>query len=137
MPARSTTRGSMKRLLLVFAGVGMAVALAASPASAATKCSGSAWGDTAGGYSIRDHRDPALMEPHEASEVYRQMNCASVRYAVRAVHRKVRKQRGWPHVPRMFWDGYVTWDCSKTSRLDLACVEYDSYTGFRFRARVY
>jgi hypothetical protein len=126
----------VRRLLLV---VGAALAISgiiASPASAATKCRGSHWGNTAGGYSVHYDRYRALA-PHEASEVYRQMNCASVRYAVRAVHRKVRKQRGWPHVPHRFFDGYVTWDCYKTSRLRVQCVEYDSNTGFRFRARVY
>ena len=93
----------MRRLQITLVGALAVAVVAASPAAAATKCHGSAWGDTAGGYSVRYDRYRAL-EPHEASEVDRQMNCASVRYAVRAVQRKVRKQRGWPHVPDLLPD---------------------------------
>jgi len=40
-------------------------------------------------------------------------------------------------IPTNFYDGYVTWYCHKTSRLNWRCNEYDSGTSFRFRAVYY
>ena len=122
----------MKKLLVL--ATAAAVLLIAPAAEASTSCDGATSVATRGGYTVKFDRYRALA-PYEASEVTRRMNCASVRYAARAVQAKVRIQRGYPRLPKVFFDGYVSWDCYSVGR-DVECVEYDSNTGFRFRGRV-
>jgi hypothetical protein len=65
------------------------------------------------------------------------MNCASVRYALSRFRAKVRRQYGYPRMPRAFFDGWVTWHCRKTSRHGIKCWEGTSNTSYRFRAYVW
>ena len=65
------------------------------------------------------------------------MNCASVRYALDRFRAKVRRQHGRPRMPRAFFDGWVTWNCWKTSRNGIKCWEPQSGTSYRFRAHVW
>ena len=67
----------------------------------------------------------------------RGMNCASVQYAHRFFRRKVRAQSSWPHMPRAFWDGWVTWHCHTGPGHSVRCAEYTSGTSYRFRAYVW
>ena len=65
------------------------------------------------------------------------MNCASVRYAQRAVRRQHRRQYGYPRLAGPFFDGYVTWHCRKTGGYNVRCSEYTTGTSFGFRVVVH
>jgi hypothetical protein len=60
------------------------------------------------------------------------MNCASARYVLNSWLRRSYARTG--RLPYSFYDGYVTWYCSKLSNLRWECDEYDSGTRFRFTA---
>ena len=64
------------------------------------------------------------------------MNCASVRYALSQFRAKVRRQYGYPRMPRAFFDGWVTWSCWKTSSHGIKCWEGTSDTSYSFQAYV-
>ena len=72
----------MKKLLVL--ATAAAVLLIAPAAQASTPCDGATSVATRGGYNVEFDRYRALA-PHEASEVTWRMNCASIRYAARAV----------------------------------------------------
>jgi hypothetical protein len=129
----------MKRLTLVLVTAIGVAAFATSPASAATKCDGGGWTGTRSGYEVFFDRYRALTPADAPGAVQKTMNCASVRYAMGFVRRKVSRQNGWPHVTRPFFDGYVTWHCYKSYGMgrNVECLEGTSLTGFRFRAHVY
>jgi hypothetical protein len=123
----------MRRALVILTAVGALCALTASSASASTRCSGDARFATRGGYAVHLSRYRSLAA-HEHSEGGAQMSCSSVRYAMRFVRRRIAQQYGIPHVPRHVFDGYVTWDIYRAGHYGWEAVEYDSGTGFRFRA---
>lgn len=121
--------------LLATVAATLACASAPAQAHASTRCAGAATEYSRGGNIVKFDRYHAL-GPHEASEVTRQMNCASVRYVMNTIRRKIRAQRT-PSLRRAFFDGYVTWYCYNAQGHTMECVEYDSNTGFTFRGRVY
>jgi hypothetical protein len=65
------------------------------------------------------------------------MNCASVRYAMHEFRAEVKRQRGYPRMPRDFFDGWVTWRCWKTGGNGQRCWEATTGTGYTFRAWVF
>jgi opacity protein-like surface antigen len=67
----------------------------------------------------------------------RGMNCASARYVLNKWLRKAYSRQYSNRIPTDFYDGYVTWDCFKLSRLRWQCREYDSGTRFKFTAYRY
>jgi hypothetical protein len=104
----------------VFAGPGVA------QADASTYCRVSAYDTNRSGHGISYSGASASG-----------MNCASVRYALRQFRAKVRRQYGYPRMPRSFFDGYVTWSCWKTGGHGIKCWEPQSGTSYRFRAWVW
>jgi len=64
------------------------------------------------------------------------MNCASGRYVLNKWLRRSFARSAGRSLPTSFYDGYVTWDCFKRTRLRWQCNEYDSGTKFRFYARI-
>jgi len=65
------------------------------------------------------------------------MNCASSRYVVNQWLKRSWQRAHYNHLPGRFFDGYVTWDCGKTSYYGWRCSEYTSGTSFRFRGYYY
>jgi hypothetical protein len=116
----------MKKLIAIgLVAVGL-VAAAPAGAEASTYCGSAGYDVTRGGYEIS-------YTGARASG----MNCASVRYAMRFFRRKVRSQYSWPHMPRAFWDGYVTWHCHTGRGHSVRCAEYTTGTSYSFRAYVW
>lgn len=118
----------MKKVIgmAVVLGVAFLSPLAVNEASASTYCGSAGYDVTRGGYEIS-------YSGARASG----MNCASVRYAMRFFRRRVRSQYSWPHMPRAFWDGYVTWHCHTGRGHSVRCAEYTTGTSYSFRAYVW
>lgn len=62
------------------------------------------------------------------------MNCASARYVMNKWLRRSYQRSSSTKLPTRFWDGYVTWHCSKITTTKWRCDEYDSNTAFSFTA---
>ena len=108
-------------------GVPLAVSAVGSEASTSTYCGLAGYDVTRGGYEMS-------YSGARASG----MNCASVRYAMRFFRRKAwQNQFSWQHMPRAFWDGYVTWRCQVGRGHRVRCAEYTTGTSYSFRAYVW
>ncbi len=116
-----------KKMIGALAACAVLGALAApASADASTYCGVSKFDTNRSGYSIS-------YQGARASG----MNCDSVRYALSQFRAKVRRQYGYPRMPRAFFDGWVTWQCWKTSRHSVKCWERTSSTSYRFRAHIW
>ena len=115
-----------KRMIGALAVCAAMAAAAPAGADASRYCGSAGYDHTRGGYDISYTGARA-----------NGMNCASVRYAMRFFRRKVRSQYSWPHMPRAFWDGYVTWHCHTARGHRVRCAEYTTGTSYRFRAYVW
>lgn len=116
----------MRRFIITSALVALlAPAVSGDTAEAATwrSCSVGNSGVTYGPYQPARFKSLSARAP---------MNCASARYVLNKWVRRSYARRG--RVPRSFYDGYVTWRCSKRSNLRWQCSERDSGTSFRFTA---
>ncbi len=110
------------------AAVLMVLAMLAAPgaAQASSPCS---IGDS--GITTNQLGEPAVFK---RLVPLRGMNCPSARYVMNKWLRRA-YQRSYDHsLPTHFWDGYVTWHCSRTTWKNWRCDEDDSGTAFRFVA---
>lgn len=62
------------------------------------------------------------------------MNCASARYVMNGFLRASYRRGSSNRIPTRFFDGYVTWHCSRYTPHRWQCNEYTSNTSFRFVA---
>ena len=114
----------MKNLLLA---VVLSVALLGAPAqSQARSCS-------IGNSGVTYNRG-GIPAKFEALQAFKGMNCKSARYVLNRWLRRAYARTTTYQLPRKFFDGYVTWRCSRLSRLNWRCEGGDSDTVFRFRA---
>ena len=117
----------MKKLIVAgVAALALAGVAAPAQAEASSYCGVNQWDTTRGGYQI-----------HYVGSRTNGMNCASARYALHEFRAKVRRQYHWPRLGRPFFDGWVTWHCTKISYHGIRCSEYTTGTNFSFRAWVY
>ncbi|MDA0168328.1 hypothetical protein OJ998_04450 [Solirubrobacter taibaiensis] len=65
------------------------------------------------------------------------MNCASARYVVNKWLKRGYQRQSSNRIPTHFFDGYVTWNCRRTSGYGWRCDEYTSNTAFKFKAVYY
>ncbi|MEA2169316.1 MAG: hypothetical protein QOF76_2616 [Solirubrobacteraceae bacterium] len=62
------------------------------------------------------------------------MTCSSAQYVLNHWIRPYYANRYTAKLPRKFYDGYVTWHCSKYNSRKWHCDEFSSYTSFSFVA---
>ena len=106
----------------------VAVIVIAALAMIATPSQASAASCSLGGSSVTYSYGQAAVFKNLTT--YRNMNCASARYVLNKWLRPSYQRTG--RLPYSFYDGYVTWHCSKLTRTRWQCNEYDSNTAFRF-----
>ena len=116
---------TLKNLVLALASV---VALAATLAALAPTAQASSCG---GGWSYNRLGESANFTSVRPMQG---MNCPSARYVVDKWLRPAYTRQYSNRIPTRFFDGYVTWNCSRRSRLQWQCNEYQSGTAFRFTA---